>query len=221
MAASPRVCVASGGDEVRYRSYVNHKVFAGLHGFTHHIGIGLAPGVDTVYYYKFELVREILPHFDWVLYLDDDVYVTDLQSRTVEELIAEATDNDAFLVLAEGPREPDDRSCSSRHVCAACDGFGMNYRHAYHAGGFTDVTKHTVLALVIAALKKKDSPFFVLGMGLACPDTSGATHAYTPTSSTNAGTTRNAMRFMRFLLLQTGKCDECDRTLPDFRSAQS
>ncbi len=38
----------------------------------------------------------------------------------------------------------------------------MNYRHAYHAGGFTDVTKHTVLALVIAALKKKDSPFFVL-----------------------------------------------------------
>ena len=108
MAASPRVCVASGGDEVRYRSYVNHKVFAGLPGFTHHIGIGLAPGIDTVYYYKFELVREILPHFDWVLYLDDDVYVTDLKSPAVEELIAEATDSDAFLVIAEGPREPDD-----------------------------------------------------------------------------------------------------------------
>lgn len=38
----------------------------------------------------------------------------------------------------------------------------MNYRHAYHAGNFADVMKHATLALAIAALKRKDTPFFVL-----------------------------------------------------------
>ncbi len=38
----------------------------------------------------------------------------------------------------------------------------MNYRHLFHAGGFADVLKHAVLALVIAHLKAKDKPFTVL-----------------------------------------------------------
>lgn len=46
----------------------------------------------------------------------------------------------------------------------------MNYRHAYHAGNFADVVKHTVLALVIAHLKRKDAPFRLIdchaGIGL-------------------------------------------------------
>ena len=38
----------------------------------------------------------------------------------------------------------------------------MNYRHAYHAGNFADVLKHTVLARVIDYLKRKDAPFRVI-----------------------------------------------------------
>ncbi|MBI3451577.1 MAG: 23S rRNA (adenine(2030)-N(6))-methyltransferase RlmJ [Rhodospirillales bacterium] len=38
----------------------------------------------------------------------------------------------------------------------------MNYRHAYHAGGYTDAVKHAVLALLIERLKEKDAPFCVL-----------------------------------------------------------
>jgi len=38
----------------------------------------------------------------------------------------------------------------------------MNYRHIYHAGGFQDVLKHAVLALIVEALKKKDTPFYAL-----------------------------------------------------------
>lgn len=38
----------------------------------------------------------------------------------------------------------------------------MNYRHAFHAGNFADVFKHALLALLIAHLKGKDKPFFVL-----------------------------------------------------------
>lgn len=38
----------------------------------------------------------------------------------------------------------------------------MNYRHAYHAGNFADVLKHTALALVIEYLKRKEAPFRVI-----------------------------------------------------------
>jgi 23S rRNA (adenine2030-N6)-methyltransferase len=38
----------------------------------------------------------------------------------------------------------------------------MNYRHAYHAGGHTDVLKHAVLTAVIERLLEKPSPIFVL-----------------------------------------------------------
>ena len=46
----------------------------------------------------------------------------------------------------------------------------MNYRHAFHAGGFADVVKHSVLALLIERLKLKDTAFRVIdthaGIGL-------------------------------------------------------
>ncbi len=38
----------------------------------------------------------------------------------------------------------------------------MNYRHAYHAGNFADVLKHTVLLALIEALKAKPTPFTLI-----------------------------------------------------------
>ncbi len=38
----------------------------------------------------------------------------------------------------------------------------MNYRHAFHAGGFADVHKHAILALLLQHLRKKETPFAVL-----------------------------------------------------------
>lgn len=38
----------------------------------------------------------------------------------------------------------------------------MNYRHAFHAGNHADVLKHVVLLALLDALKRKDTPFFVL-----------------------------------------------------------
>ncbi|MGH8402078.1 MAG: 23S rRNA (adenine(2030)-N(6))-methyltransferase RlmJ [Gammaproteobacteria bacterium] len=35
----------------------------------------------------------------------------------------------------------------------------MNYRHAYHAGNFADVMKHSVLVLLLDALKRKTAPW--------------------------------------------------------------
>lgn len=46
----------------------------------------------------------------------------------------------------------------------------MNYRHAFHAGNFADVVKHTILTRIIAYLQRKDGPFRVIdthaGIGL-------------------------------------------------------
>lgn len=38
----------------------------------------------------------------------------------------------------------------------------MNYRHIFHAGNFADVVKHSVLALLLKSLHRKDTPFFYL-----------------------------------------------------------
>ncbi|MEZ5463834.1 MAG: 23S rRNA (adenine(2030)-N(6))-methyltransferase RlmJ [Lysobacteraceae bacterium] len=38
----------------------------------------------------------------------------------------------------------------------------MNYRHAFHAGNHADVLKHSLLLALIAALKRKPAPIFVL-----------------------------------------------------------
>ncbi len=38
----------------------------------------------------------------------------------------------------------------------------MNYRHAYHAGNFADVMKHTLLVWLLRALERKPAPFAVL-----------------------------------------------------------
>jgi 23S rRNA (adenine2030-N6)-methyltransferase len=38
----------------------------------------------------------------------------------------------------------------------------MNYRHAYHAGNFADVLKHSVLFALIEALQAKDTPFALI-----------------------------------------------------------
>lgn len=38
----------------------------------------------------------------------------------------------------------------------------MNYRHAFHAGNHADVTKHTTLCLVLAAMLRKPAPLAVI-----------------------------------------------------------
>jgi 23S rRNA (adenine2030-N6)-methyltransferase len=57
----------------------------------------------------------------------------------------------------------------------------MNYRHAYHAGNFADVLKHSVLALILQHLTLKDTPFRVIDThaGIARYDLAGPEAAKT------------------------------------------
>ncbi|MBN8713032.1 MAG: 23S rRNA (adenine(2030)-N(6))-methyltransferase RlmJ [Xanthomonadales bacterium] len=60
----------------------------------------------------------------------------------------------------------------------------MNYRHAYHAGNFADVLKHTVLLALLESLQAKPTPFCYLdthaGSGSYALDSveAGKTHEY-------------------------------------------
>lgn len=57
----------------------------------------------------------------------------------------------------------------------------MNYRHIYHAGNFADVMKHALLLRVLAAMRRKPKPFFVLDThaGIGRYDVSSAQAAKT------------------------------------------
>ncbi len=57
----------------------------------------------------------------------------------------------------------------------------MNYRHAYHAGNFADVLKHSILALILQHLRLKDAPFRVIDThaGIAHYDLAGPQAAKT------------------------------------------
>ncbi|NJO22121.1 MAG: 23S rRNA (adenine(2030)-N(6))-methyltransferase RlmJ [Sphingomonadales bacterium] len=65
----------------------------------------------------------------------------------------------------------------------------MNYRHAYHAGNFADVLKHSVLALTLQHLKLKDAPFRVIDThaGIARYDLAGPQAAKTGEWSNGIG----------------------------------
>lgn len=51
----------------------------------------------------------------------------------------------------------------------------MNYRHAYHAGNFSDVVKHVVVTRIVEYLKRKDAAFRVIDThaGVGCYDLGG------------------------------------------------
>jgi 23S rRNA (adenine2030-N6)-methyltransferase len=49
-----------------------------------------------------------------------------------------------------------------RRSAAEAPAQNVNYRHAFHAGNFADVVKHTALAAILLHLRKKDKPFRVI-----------------------------------------------------------
>lgn len=102
----PRICVVSGADEIRYRSYINHTIYAREHGLDYRLECGLDLGIENKFFYKTSIIRRVLPLYDWILWIDDDAYFTDFASSNVEDLVSQAEEEDHFLVIANGPLEP-------------------------------------------------------------------------------------------------------------------
>lgn len=101
-----RICLTSGGDEIRLRSYVNHTIYAREHGLDYRLECGLDTGITNKFFYKTSIVRRLLPLYDWIVWIDDDAFFTDFDADTIRRLINEAERSEQFLVIAEGPEEP-------------------------------------------------------------------------------------------------------------------
>lgn len=106
MSAAPRICLTSGGDEIRLRSYVNHAVYAREHGLDYRLETGIDPHIVTKFDYKVSILRRLLPLYDWLVWLDDDAFFTDFEADNIVRLISEAERDGISVVIAEGPKEP-------------------------------------------------------------------------------------------------------------------
>lgn len=102
----PRICITSGGDEIRLRSYLNHAIYAREHGMDFRLETGIDPEISSKFDYKVSILRRLLPMYDWLVWMDDDTFFTDFEATHIQDLIAEAERDGISLVIAEGPREP-------------------------------------------------------------------------------------------------------------------
>lgn len=96
----------SGGDVIRFRSYVNHSVYARHHGIDYRLECGVDPLIFNKFHYKISIVRRLLANYEWLMWIDDDAYFTDFERDGVIDLIDEAESAGCFLVISEGPLEP-------------------------------------------------------------------------------------------------------------------
>ncbi len=61
----------------RFNSQVNHRIYADIHGYYH--VFNSAPEKDRrLYFRKIETILRYMDLFDWIFWIDDDAYLTDL-----------------------------------------------------------------------------------------------------------------------------------------------
>ncbi|MDQ2852167.1 MAG: hypothetical protein M3Y49_15835 [Actinomycetota bacterium] len=101
-----RICIVSGGDEIRSRAYVNHTVYAREYGLDYRLECALDEGVTDVFFFKTAIVRRVLPLYDWIVWLDDDAWITDFDRDGFRELAQRAEAQGKFMVGCENPLEP-------------------------------------------------------------------------------------------------------------------
>lgn len=100
------VCIVSGADYVALHSYINHSVYAREFGFDFRFEAGVAEAVDNVFFFKTAAIERVIARYDWVVWLDDDTFITDFSRDRIRELIDEAEAAGASFVAARGPVEP-------------------------------------------------------------------------------------------------------------------
>lgn len=100
------ICVVSGGDEIRLRSYINQYIYCREHYLDYRLECGLDTEIRTKFDYKTSIVRRLLRSYDWLVWVDNDAYFTDFDSNNIRTLIEDAEREGNFLVIAEGAREP-------------------------------------------------------------------------------------------------------------------
>lgn len=95
----PRIAIVSGCDELRYASYVGHQTYARRHGMDYHLELAPFPG-HRGYWHKVRSLLEHLDDYEWLVWLDDDAFVTALEDDFLRATIAEADAAGRFVAVA-------------------------------------------------------------------------------------------------------------------------
>ena len=107
MGFSHSSCLISGADRVRYRSHVNHSVFADVNGLDYRFTFGtFRHGLRSNFDIKLRALQHYLSKYEWVMWVDDDCWFTDFTPGMVERIISESHDRGADIVIAQGAVEP-------------------------------------------------------------------------------------------------------------------
>jgi 23S rRNA (adenine2030-N6)-methyltransferase len=93
----------------------------------------------------------------------------------------------------------------------------VNYRHIYHAGHLCDVAKHTALCVMLGALRRKATPFFVLDThaGIGRYDLTDARAQTTGEASVGIGALRRVAAQVEALPLAAEYWAVCRAVDPD------
>lgn len=102
MGARSRVCLVSGGQRLRLRSHVGHKIHAQLTGIDYHVELGPYPNLPNGYFHKVAAIGERLEAYEWIIWIDDDAFVTDHGSTRFLDLIAEAEQEGSHVLIGTG-----------------------------------------------------------------------------------------------------------------------
>jgi hypothetical protein len=95
-----KICIVSGGERHRFQSDVNHSFYANRHSYDYVFDVGPYPSLQNFFFIKIQAVRSRLHLYDWVFWLDDDAFFTNLDTRL--ESFVEARRQDEFLLVCQG-----------------------------------------------------------------------------------------------------------------------
>ncbi|PKH37656.1 galactosyl transferase GMA12/MNN10 family protein [Nocardioides alpinus] len=93
------IAIVSGCDRIRYASYVGQQLYARRHGFGYHLELAPFDGFSG-YWHKVAALRAHLADHDWVVWFDDDAFVTDLDSTFLRDALEDAERAGAWLAIA-------------------------------------------------------------------------------------------------------------------------
>ena len=96
---SPDLALVSGSDRLRYASYVGHQLYARRFGHPYHLELAPFPGHGH-YWHKLMALREHLERYEWLVWLDDDAFVTDLRTDVLGDAVRRAQEAGRWLVIA-------------------------------------------------------------------------------------------------------------------------
>ena len=95
---APRIAIISYSTQLRYAAYINHQVYARTHGYDYIFDLAVEDEPNP-YYAKLHKIRKFIGLYDYVLWVDDDAFFTQLQQP-----LAEALPMKAHLTIANSPR---------------------------------------------------------------------------------------------------------------------